>query len=113
MVSRIETDVTTTQNAMSPLKSAYESDAMKAVRNGVQTLVDSLPGLLKALDEVAKLHPFIGSASLVTFLRVGRTRDVMAPLQSRSARSASSSSSTSSGATTTRKSACSSSRCGT
>ena len=45
----------------SPLKSAYESEAMKTIRDGVNALVDSLPGLIKALDEVAKLHPFIGS----------------------------------------------------
>ena len=40
----------------------YDSDAMKTVREGVNMLVDSLPGLVKALDEVAKLHPFIGSS---------------------------------------------------
>ncbi|PIL33865.1 hypothetical protein GSI_03571 [Ganoderma sinense ZZ0214-1] len=35
---------------------------MKTVREGVNMLVESLPGLVKALDEVAKLHPFIGVA---------------------------------------------------
>ncbi len=34
---------------------------MKVVRDGVKSFADSLPGLLKALDEVAKLHPFISS----------------------------------------------------
>ena len=57
-----QTDVATAQGYASTLKPVYESDAMKTVREGVNLLVDSLPGLVKALDEVAKLHPFIGSA---------------------------------------------------
>ena len=61
MISAITTDVGDAQSALSPLKSAYESEAMKTIRDGVNTLVNSLPGLIKALDEVAKLHPFIGS----------------------------------------------------
>ena len=63
MLSSIQTNVTTAQGYQSPLKTVYESDAMKVVREGVNSLVDSLPGLVKALDEVAKLHPFIGSTS--------------------------------------------------
>ena len=51
----------TAQSYEAPLKSAYDSDGMKVVRDGINALVDSLPGLVKALDEVAKLHPFIGS----------------------------------------------------
>ncbi|KAH9858589.1 hypothetical protein C2E23DRAFT_717063, partial [Lenzites betulinus] len=31
----------------------------QAVRDGINSLVESLPGLIKALDEVAKIHPFI------------------------------------------------------
>ncbi|KAI0661089.1 hypothetical protein C8Q70DRAFT_911215 [Cubamyces menziesii] len=62
MISAITTDVGDAQSALSPLKSAYESEAMKTIRDGVNTLVNSLPGLIKALDEVAKLHPFIGIA---------------------------------------------------
>lgn len=50
---------TTTQS----VRTAYDSEAMKTVRDGVNALVDSLPGLVKALDEVAKLHPFIGGTS--------------------------------------------------
>ncbi len=45
------------------VKPAYESDAMQVVREGVNKLVDSLPGLLKALDGVAQVHPFIASKS--------------------------------------------------
>ncbi|KAI8975856.1 hypothetical protein BD414DRAFT_423775 [Trametes punicea] len=55
----IKTAVAGAQPFSSPVKSAYEGDSMEALRNGVHTLVDSLPGLLRALDEVAKLHPFI------------------------------------------------------
>ncbi|KAI0325467.1 hypothetical protein GY45DRAFT_1348843 [Cubamyces sp. BRFM 1775] len=62
MVKTISTDVANAQSMSSPLKSAYESEAMKTVRSGVNTLVDSLPSLIKALDEVAKLHPFISIA---------------------------------------------------
>ncbi|KAM5533055.1 hypothetical protein V8D89_013270 [Ganoderma adspersum] len=36
------------------------SPTSKALRESVNTLVDSLPGLLEALDEVAQLHPFTG-----------------------------------------------------
>ncbi len=61
----IQTDATTAQSYSSSVKTAYESDAMQLVREGVNTLIDSLPGLVKALDEVAKLHPFIGSESIV------------------------------------------------
>ncbi|KAI0373412.1 hypothetical protein BV20DRAFT_937448 [Pilatotrama ljubarskyi] len=62
MLATIKTDVNTAQSYSSPLKSAYESEALKVVRDGVNALVDSLPGLIKALDEVAKLHPFVGIA---------------------------------------------------
>ncbi|KAH9894903.1 hypothetical protein C8Q73DRAFT_644952 [Cubamyces lactineus] len=62
MLNAINTNVTSAQSMSSPLKSAYESEAMKTIRSGVNALVDSLPGLIKALDEVAKLHPFIGIA---------------------------------------------------
>ena len=61
LLDSIQTDVTSAQSYSSPMKTVYESDAMKVVREGVNTLIDSLPGLVKALDEVAKLHPFIGS----------------------------------------------------
>ncbi|KAI0766852.1 hypothetical protein BD413DRAFT_141493 [Trametes elegans] len=62
MLGTIQTDVSAAQSYSSPLKSAYESDSMKALREGVNALVSNLPGLIKTLDEVAKLHPFIGIA---------------------------------------------------
>ncbi|KAM5543353.1 hypothetical protein V8D89_003227 [Ganoderma adspersum] len=39
---------------------ALSPTSSKALRESVNTLIDSLPGLLKALDEVAQLHPFTG-----------------------------------------------------
>ncbi|KAM5533024.1 hypothetical protein V8D89_013292 [Ganoderma adspersum] len=56
------TAVATAESYASTAKPVYDSDAMKAVREGVSMLVESLPGLVKALDEVAKIHPFIGIA---------------------------------------------------
>ncbi|TBU55048.1 hypothetical protein BD310DRAFT_934540 [Dichomitus squalens] len=61
-VNSIQTNVASAQSYSSPMKTVYESDAMKTIREGVNTLVDSLPGIVKALDEVAKIHPFIGIA---------------------------------------------------
>ncbi|KAI0767714.1 hypothetical protein C8Q74DRAFT_1203793 [Fomes fomentarius] len=58
----IQTNVASAQNYSSTMKTVYDSESMKFVRDGVNALVDSLPGLVKALDEVAKLHPFIAVA---------------------------------------------------
>ncbi|KAM5543336.1 hypothetical protein V8D89_003210 [Ganoderma adspersum] len=44
------------------VKPAYDSDAMQPVKDGINKLVDSLPGLLKALNDVAQIHPFIAIA---------------------------------------------------
>lgn len=41
------------------LKPVYECDPLQSLRNGINSLAESLPGLIKALDEVAKIHPFI------------------------------------------------------
>ena len=62
----IQTNATTAQDLISPLKSAVESDGMKMVREGFNTFVDSLPGMLKALHEVAQIHPFIGGTSFTS-----------------------------------------------
>ena len=66
-ISTAQTDVATAQSYASTAKTVYDSDAMKTVREGVNMLVESLPGLVKALDEVAKLHPFIASPCLLVF----------------------------------------------
>ena len=54
---------------MSPLKSAVESEGMKIVREGFNAFADSLPGVLKALHEVAQIHPFIGGESFAFVIR--------------------------------------------
>lgn len=41
------------------LKPVYESDPLQSLRTGINSLAESLPGLIKALDGVAKIHPFI------------------------------------------------------
>ncbi len=43
---------------------ALQSDALKTIQEGIATFAERLPGVLKALDEVANIHPFIkGEAS--------------------------------------------------
>ncbi|KAH9942449.1 uncharacterized protein BXZ73DRAFT_88023 [Epithele typhae] len=59
----IQTDFTSAQTIVAPLNSAIgDSEAMKVVRAGLNTLADKLPALLKNLDAVAQIHPFIGVA---------------------------------------------------
>ena len=35
------------------------------IKNGVDAFIEAVPVLMKALDEVAKVHPFISGASLL------------------------------------------------
>lgn len=41
------------------IEPAFQSDALKTIQDGIATFAESLPGVLKALDEVANIHPFI------------------------------------------------------
>ena len=41
---------------------ADDSTGVGLLFDGVNSLVDSLPALVKALDEVSKIHPYVGSA---------------------------------------------------
>ncbi|KAI9068344.1 hypothetical protein FKP32DRAFT_1587743 [Trametes sanguinea] len=61
-VDKTQSNASAIQGAISTVAPVYESDNMQAIRDGVNTLIDSLPGLLRALDTVAQLHPFIGVA---------------------------------------------------
>ncbi|PIL33838.1 hypothetical protein GSI_03544 [Ganoderma sinense ZZ0214-1] len=54
--------VETAKSVEELVKPAYDSDVMQPVKDGINKLVDSLPGLLKALNEVAQIHPFIAIA---------------------------------------------------
>ncbi|KAI0666572.1 hypothetical protein C8Q78DRAFT_434848 [Trametes maxima] len=54
-----QTAFATGQNVISVVQPIYESDAAKVVRESVTAFVEGLPGVLKALDQVANIHPFI------------------------------------------------------
>ncbi|RDX51421.1 hypothetical protein OH76DRAFT_1481353 [Lentinus brumalis] len=55
----IQTNVTQVQSYASPLQTAMDSDPAKAIRQTITALVDGIPALLKVLDDVAQIHPFI------------------------------------------------------
>ena len=38
-----------------------DADALKNVREGVNGLAETLPALVRGLEEVARIHPFIAS----------------------------------------------------
>ncbi|KAI0829941.1 hypothetical protein BC628DRAFT_1501118 [Trametes gibbosa] len=59
LYDRAKAGVEITQNVASSAEAVYEMDAMKTVRDGIRSLVESLPAVLKALDEVAAIHPFL------------------------------------------------------
>ncbi len=59
----IQTNVTQVQSYASPLQTAMDSDPAKAIRQTITALVDGIPALLKVLDDVAQIHPFIKSMS--------------------------------------------------
>ncbi|KAI0360921.1 hypothetical protein OH77DRAFT_1418971 [Trametes cingulata] len=59
VVREVNEQFETAQSVGTSLRPVYESDALKKVREGINSLAESIPGLLKALDEVAKIHPFI------------------------------------------------------
>jgi len=40
------------------------------IQKGVNTFMEAFPVLMKALDDVAKIHPFIGGANLLSSLMV-------------------------------------------
>ncbi|KAI0656679.1 hypothetical protein C8Q70DRAFT_329793 [Cubamyces menziesii] len=51
--------VSTLTSVVSGVQPIIESEAMKGIRDGLTTFFDSIPGVLRALDEVANIHPFI------------------------------------------------------
>ena len=60
------------QNASTPLPghqtvvtkvSMDTPEIVDMIQNGVNTFMETVPSLIKALDEVAKVHPFISGAS--------------------------------------------------
>ncbi len=57
----IQTDFTRVQSYASPLQTALNIDAAKAIQQTITAIVDGIPSLLKMLDDVAQIHPFIKS----------------------------------------------------
>ena len=65
-------------------EAACKSDDLKAIREGFNMFVDSLPGLLKILDDIANVHPFIkGLFNIMTLARSFIVADGLARSQSR------------------------------
>ena len=47
-----------------PVKALMDTPQIaETIQNGVNTFMEAVPILMKALDEVAKVHPFISGAS--------------------------------------------------
>jgi len=47
-----------------PVKGLMDTPEIAAtIEKGVNTFMEAVPALMKALDEVAKVHPFISGAS--------------------------------------------------
>ena len=46
---------------------AGESGGAELLMSSVNTLLEGLPSLVKALDEVSKIHPFVGSECLYSY----------------------------------------------
>ena len=57
----IQTDVTRVKSYASPLQTVMDSDPAKIVRQTISAIVDNIPPLLRVLDDVAQVHPFIKS----------------------------------------------------
>ena len=45
-------------------KISADPDALKSVHDGVKGLSETLPALIKGLEEVSRLHPFIAGKNL-------------------------------------------------
>ena len=46
------------------------SQVAEAINKGVNTFMEAVPPLMKALDEVAKIHPFIAGANQFLWIDV-------------------------------------------
>ncbi|TBU21891.1 hypothetical protein BD311DRAFT_869699 [Dichomitus squalens] len=58
-LSVLQTDVSTVQSLASPLQLAMSTEPGKEIRQMISDIVDGIPALLKVLDDVAQIHPFI------------------------------------------------------
>ncbi|KAI9068321.1 hypothetical protein FKP32DRAFT_1754486 [Trametes sanguinea] len=60
LLDTVQSEAPTAMSIVSSLQSVYQSDGMRPVRDGLTAFVDTMPELLKGLDTVAHLHPFVG-----------------------------------------------------
>ncbi len=58
-LSALQSDVSSMQAIKSPLNEVIESDLGKFIHQTISMAIDSIPALLKVLDAVSKVHPFI------------------------------------------------------
>ena len=69
-VLKIDTEVGYIATMMSPLTAAIGSGTMSFLQSGSNTIVDGLPELLKVLQDVAAVHPFIACMSSSYLFRI-------------------------------------------
>ena len=83
--SRVDTvngTVSNAQQVAQPLLAAVQaSGAVDAIKSGLNSFMEDIPWLMKSLDEVAKIHPFVTGTHRTGTLRrslmlspSGRTR---------------------------------------
>ncbi len=68
-VLAINTEMGYIATMMSPLASAAGSGTMSFLQSGSNAIVDGLPELLKVLQDVAAIHPFIARKSYILLFR--------------------------------------------
>jgi len=55
---------TVVDTLVAPVKALLDTPQIAdAIQTGVNTFMEAVPSMMKALDEVAKIHPFISGAS--------------------------------------------------
>ena len=69
-VLKIDTEMGYIATMMSPLTAAIGSGTMSFLQSGSNTIVDGLPELLKVLQDVAAVHPFIARMSSPYLFRI-------------------------------------------
>ena len=60
-MARAKVSTLTSLVSLAVVQPIIEPEAMKGIHDGLPTFFDSIPGVLRALDEVANIHPFIKS----------------------------------------------------
>ena len=67
MVCRLAGTTTVADTLVVPAKASMDTPRVaEAIEKGVDEFMEALPILMKTLDDVAKVHPFISGASLLS-----------------------------------------------